>query len=149
MDSDHVFAECWKCGAKNRIPKSRMNDQAFCGKCHNAVNARFHDHPILSNDKMFDLEVLESSLPVLVDFWAPWCGPCKMMSPVIEILARKYAGRIKVVKVNVDENPRTASLYGIRSIPSLLLFQNGREVETIMGARTQKEVEEHIDKLLS
>jgi thioredoxin 1 len=86
------------------------------------------------NDDTFEAEVLKSELPTLVDFWAPWCGPCRIVGPVVEELARDYAGRIKVAKMNVDENPKTPSTYNIRGIPTLILFKGGQIAEQIVGA---------------
>ncbi len=85
-------------------------------------------------DASFKEEVLESDTPVLVDFWAPWCGPCKIISPLVEEIAKEYQGRLKVGKLNVDENAQTATQYGIRGIPTLLLFKDGQAVEQIIGA---------------
>ncbi|MBX9771153.1 MAG: thioredoxin [Candidatus Obscuribacterales bacterium] len=86
------------------------------------------------NDNDFENEVLKDPLPVLVDFWAPWCGPCKAVAPVVEDLAKEFDGRLKVVKLNTDENPKTAQAYTIRGIPSLYLFKSGQVVEQIVGA---------------
>src|SRR5262245_35063437 len=85
-------------------------------------------------DDSFDREVLQSATPVLIDFWAPWCAPCRAIGPVVEELAKEYAGRLKVVKMNVDENPQTPSRYGVRGIPNLILFKGGQVKEQIIGA---------------
>lgn len=85
-------------------------------------------------DASFKQEVLDSDVPVLVDFWAPWCGPCRMVAPVVDEIAEQYAGRVKVVKLNTDENPQIASQYGIRSIPTLIIFKGGSKVDMVVGA---------------
>ncbi len=86
------------------------------------------------SDASFEAEVLKSELPVLIDFWAPWCGPCKAIAPVVEELSKEYAGRLKVVKMNVDDNPQTPTRYGVRGIPNLILFKNGTVHDQIVGA---------------
>jgi len=86
------------------------------------------------SDDNFESEVLQSSLPVLIDFWAPWCGPCKAIAPIVDQLAGEYAGKLKIVKMNVDDNPRTPARYGVRGIPNLLLFKDGQVQQQIVGA---------------
>ncbi len=100
------------------------------------------------NDKNFATEVLQSDLPVLVDFWATWCGPCKSIGPVVEDLSREYAGRIKVTKLNVDENPATPGQYGVRGIPTLILFKEGKVLEQIVGAVPKTRLTAMIEKAL-
>jgi thioredoxin 1 len=85
-------------------------------------------------DSSFEQDVLKSEIPVLVDFWAPWCGPCRMVAPVVDEIAQQYDGKLKVVKVNTDENPTVASQYGIRSIPTLMIFKGGQRVDMVVGA---------------
>lgn len=100
------------------------------------------------NDKDFDSVVLQSSIPVLVDFWAPWCGPCRAVGPVVEELAAEYAGKALVVKMNVDENPSTPGKYGIRAIPTLILFKKGEVIDQVTGAGTKSNLKAMIDRAL-
>jgi len=149
MNTDFVVVLCERCGAKNRIPVARIQDRAVCGKCHMPITAGSVSlKPVQVTDATFASEVLNHSGTVLVDFWAPWCGPCRMVSPVLDELAREYSGRVKIAKINVDENPSTASRYNIRSIPSLMLFKDGRIVKTLMGAQPKEELQRHIRTVL-
>jgi len=100
------------------------------------------------SDATFDQEVLKSEQPVLVDFWAVWCGPCKAIAPTVDALAAKYAGQLKVTKVNVDQNGATPSRYGIRGIPALLLFKDGKVADQIVGYVPQEVIEEKVQKVL-
>jgi len=100
-------------------------------------------------DATFDQEVLQSEQPVLVDFWAVWCGPCKAIAPIIDSIAATYAGKLKVAKVNVDENSATPSRFGIRGIPALLLFKGGKVADQVVGFVPQETIEEKIQRLLA
>ncbi len=99
------------------------------------------------SDATFEAEVLKSSVPVLIDFWAPWCGPCKAIAPVLDELAKEYEGRVKIVKMNVDDNQATPSSFGVRSIPNLLLFKGGTVAEQIVGAVPKAQLQKAIDQV--
>lgn len=104
---------------------------------------------IQATDATFEQEVIKSSLPVLVDFWAPWCGPCLMVAPVIEQIAETYQGRLKVVKVNVDENPGVSARYQIMSIPTLILFKGGQPVDSVIGALPKNQLVNFLSRHLT
>jgi thioredoxin 2 len=150
MEDPFIIVPCKLCGAKNKIPKARLNQKASCGKCHKPIAIpTYPDHPIDVSDVNFRGEVLEFSGAVLVVFWVPWCGACKMVIPMLDGLARKYAGRIKIVKVNVEQTPMTSNYYGINSTPTLHFYKKGALVKTLIGAAPQEELEENIRYILS
>ncbi len=132
------LVSCSQCGATNRIKIPAQVQVPVCGKCKNPL-----PWIITGTDISFRKE-LETATPVLVDFWAEWCAPCRMTAPVLEDLAKEKAGQIKVVKVNVDQNPATSEQFNIRSIPTLILFKDGRPVETLVGAMSKNALLERL-----
>lgn len=133
MSQDAIILQCPACGTKNRIPREKRAVPAKCGKCKKTL-PQVMTKPLDVTDATFAKEVLQSPIPVMVDFWAAWCGPCRMVAPDLEKIADTYAGKMKVVKVNVDENQMTAAKYSIQSIPSLFVFKNGQILEQQAGA---------------
>jgi len=131
-DSTRRHVACLHCGTTNRVPAARLGDDPVCGRCGQAL---LDGQPVELSDANFDRVVEHSDLPVVVDFWAAWCGPCRQMAPQFEQAARTLKGRALLVKVNSDDNPRTASRFGIRSIPTLVKLQRGQEVGRVAGAR--------------
>ena len=140
-----VTVQCPQCGAKNRVPDHDPRVRPVCGKCKAPLEIpRASSKPVDVTDATFSQEVLAHPGPVLVDCWAPWCGPCRMVAPVLERLAADLAGKLKVAKLDVDQNPATASRYGIQSIPALLLFMGGKEMERLVGALPRQDIEARI-----
>ncbi len=150
MAPENFLVICPRCRAKNRIRGDRWGDRATCGKCHSPLPAlaAFPERTVEIFDWNFKNEVLDFPGPVLVEFYAPWCGYCQRMAPVIEELGREYAGRVKVAQINIDLNRHTASEYKIQSTPSLFFFRNGRLVDQILGAVPKEELERHLRPLL-
>ena len=141
---------CNSCGAKNRVDEDKLtNSEAKCGRCGEklqtgAAGAQ-NSKPAAITDASFDREVMrERGRPVLVDAWAPWCGPCRMIAPAIDQLAAESEGRYKIAKLNVDENPLTASQYQIASIPTLLIFKDGQLVDRLIGLQSKPAIAERL-----
>lgn len=150
MANERVLIRCRSCGTRNRIPTAKLQDGPRCGRCKNPfppipVNRR----PVIVTDRTFSDEVIASPLPVLLDCWAAWCAPCGAMAPVLDDLARAYAGRLKVAKLNVDQNPMTASRYNVMSLPMLLFFRDGKIVDSAAGALPRLEIERHLWRFLN
>ena len=133
-DPTGVVLACPACGQKNRVPWAKLADAGRCGACQ--VDLGHVASPLeVATDAAFDALVASSPLPILVDFWAPWCGPCVMVAPEIEKVAASQAGRLIVAKVDTEAVPSLAARFGIRSIPTMAVFSGGREVGRVMGAR--------------
>jgi thioredoxin 2 len=134
---------CPDCGRKNRVPDAAPGKPS-CAICHSPL-----PWSVTAGDDTFDRVAAGSDLPVLVDLWAPWCGPCTVVSPLVERASQAFAGRLKVVKVNVDEAPGVASRFGARGIPTLLLLDHGRELSRQVGAVPWQQLERWIQSTLS
>ena len=140
LDDRGVIVTCGNCSTKNRLAYEKLGDAVQCGQCKQPITAP--SEPIeVKTTADFDRLVAQSSLPVLVDYWAPWCGPCRMVAPELEKVARRQAGQAIVVKVNTDELSELGQRFGIRSIPTLAVFTGGKEATRESGARPAEEIE--------
>ncbi|MHB8835598.1 MAG: thioredoxin TrxC [Candidatus Methylomirabilia bacterium] len=126
-----IHVVCPGCSGVNRVPAARLDAGPVCGRCHAGLFLR---HPVELTSATFDTQVGRSDLPVVVDFWAPWCGPCKMMAPAFERAAAELEPRVRLAKVNTEAEPGLAARFGIRAIPTLVAFRGGREIGRHSGA---------------
>jgi thioredoxin len=148
-----MIIRCHNCGAKNKVDEQRAAQlQAVCGKCGAKlqVSAGFDGRPLIASDANF-ASLLESAgnKPMLVDFWAAWCGPCRMIAPIIEALAAESNGQYVVAKLDTDANPQTASRFNISSIPTLMIFRNGQVVDQLVGVQPKPTIEAHLRRQIS
>jgi len=139
---------CPACGATNRVPGDKVAQglAPVCGKCKTPLPA---GRPQPVTDASFAQDVERSPLPVLMDAWAPWCEPCHVIAPVIDQLASELAGRVRVVKLNVDENPQTAARFNLRSIPTLLVLKSGREIDRLVGVQPKQEIARRLEQAIA
>jgi thioredoxin 2 len=150
MSSNVVrLLRCKACGAVNRVPEERLQKKLapVCGRC--ASFLPLNAEPLTTSEANFTEVVEQSALPVLVDFWAEWCGPCRMLAPTIEQLAGELDGQARVAKLNIDENPRLASRFNVRSIPTMIIFKDGREVDRLVGLMTKGQIRQRLDAWLN
>ena len=136
---------CTKCNAKNRVDETRLaNSEAKCGRCGATLEVN-GEKPLVVTDQTFESEVLSArGRPVLVDCWAPWCGPCRMVGPILDQLAAESAGRYRIAKLNVDDNHQTAARFQIASIPTMLIFKDGQLIDRLIGAQSKDVIAERL-----
>jgi thioredoxin 2 len=144
-----VTIRCPKCGALNRVQPDRVaSGQApVCGRCKTSLPTG--GTPVTVTDATFAAEVERSPIPVLVDLWAPWCGPCRAIAPAIDQLASEFAGRARVAKMNIDENPATAARLNAASIPLLLIFKDGKEVDRLVGLMPKDQIARRLERVIT
>ena len=137
---------CARCGATNRVPLEKIQAglKPVCGKCKSPLS--ISSQPLTVTDATFAAEVEHSDLPVLLDLWAPWCGPCRMIAPVLDDLAKEMSGRVRIAKLNIDENPETTRRFNVQSIPMLLVMKAGREVDRIIGVQPKTEIVRRLER---
>ncbi len=147
-----MIITCVNCGARNRVDEHAADERRpICGKCGQPLDTQTgtaETKPLTVTDQTFAREVLQAAgVPVLVDAWAAWCGPCRMIAPAIDQLAAESKGRYRVAKLNVDENPMTAAQFGIQSIPTLLIFKNGKLADRMVGLQSKQAIALRLEKL--
>ena len=147
--SDTPFIRCPSCGTTNRVARKKLEQRLrpLCGRCKTGLP--LSSTLVIVTDATFAAEVERSPLPVLLDLWAEWCGPCQIMAPIMEELAAEMAGRVRVAKLNVDQNRVTAARFNVQSIPTLLILKSGREVDRIVGVQPKPELEKRLARAMT
>ena len=146
--ADSVIVQCTQCRTKNRIPKARLGEAPLCGRCRAPLPAGDLAKVVTVTDGDFNTVVLGAGMPAVVDCWAPWCGPCRAVAPILDDLARQFSGRVRIFKLNLDENPATGARFHITSVPTLLLVKDGQVVRTLVGAQPREAMEAAIGSML-
>jgi len=141
-----IVVACSKCGTKNRIPADKQHLGPKCGKCSNIIKLATTAVPVELNDATFAGFISQASKPVMVDFFSPTCGPCRMLAPVIDSMAKKFYGRVIIAKLDTSRSQTTASQYRIRGVPTLLFFKNGRLIDQLTGALPEQQLAEVLEK---
>src|ERR1043165_7900933 len=141
---------CSNCGAKNRVDEARLaKGEAKCGRCGQALTSANESKPVNITDQTFEREVLQArGRPVLVDCWAPWCGPCRMVGPILDQLAAESGGRSRIANLNVDDNQQTSLRFNIGSIPTMLIFKDGKLIDRLIGAQPKQAIAERLQVAL-
>jgi thioredoxin 2 len=148
--AESTVIRCPACGANNRVSIERIasGEAPVCGRCKAPLPLSTDQKgPVVVSDATFAEQVERSGVPVLVDMWAPWCGPCRLISPIIDQLSTEMAGRVRFAKMNVDDNPRTAGRFNVNSIPTLLIMKAGKEVDRIVGVHPAPEIRKRLERV--